>query len=76
MLDIRKHIKYVILIYFIIAFVLYKLKPNLIFDKNKIKSFGVGTRKTIFNYYIILIFISILLFYLSELLWIKKNNFL
>ena len=76
MLELRSHIKYVILFYLITAFILYKIKPTLMFNGNKIKEFGLGYGKTVFNYHIVLIFSSLIIFYIFELILVKKNNFL
>ena len=73
---VREHVKYIIIVYLLLAFLLYKLKPSMMFDDDKIKKFGVGPGKTVFSYHITLIFVSLILFYLFEVIWLKKNNFL
>ena len=72
----RNGIKYMIVIYSIIAILIYKLKPQLIFSKDKYKKFGVGPNKTIYNYHILLILLAFILFYIFEVMWLNKNNFL
>ena len=52
------------------------MKPDIMFDKDNVKKFGLGYGKTVFSYQLVLIFIAFLLFYIFELMWLKKNNFL
>ena len=76
MFEVRNGIKYVILLYILISVVLYYMKPDIMFDKDNIKKFGLGYGKTVFSYQLVLIFVAFLLFYIFELMWLKKNNFL
>lgn len=76
MLQIRSELKYVILVYIIFSLLLLQFKPKIMFENNKIKPFGIGTHKTIFNYNISLIFISLIIFFIFEICWLKKNNLL
>jgi hypothetical protein len=76
MFEVRPGIKYIILIYILVSLFIYKIKPDLIFKNEKMKQFGLGKNKTIFSFHTILIFIAFLLFYIFELIWLRKNNFL
>ena len=76
MFAVRNEIKYLILLYLGIALLIWYYKPNIVFNKNKTKNFGTGYKKSVFSYPIILVFLSILLFYIFEIIWSKKNNFL
>lgn len=75
MLEIRKGINIVIFIYVIGFFALFYYKPKLMFDGDKIKKFGVGNNKTVFNFHIVSIISALLLFYIYEIVWQRKNNF-
>ena len=48
----------------------------LMFKDNKPKEFGVGQNKSIFSYNISIIFIAIIMFYIFEIYWLKRNNFI
>ena len=76
MLQVRSGIKYLIIIYVVIALVIYRIKPQIMFTKDKYKKFGVGPSKTIYNYHIILMLLAFIIFYIFEVIWLKKNNFL
>ena len=76
MFEIRSGINILILIYIISFFALWHYKPQIMFNGNKIKPFGIGPNKTIFNFHIVTIVGAILLFYIFEIIWQKKNNFL
>ena len=76
MFEVRNGIKYLIFIYISISVGLYYLKPELMFDNDKVKKFGLGYGKTIFSYQLVLIFLAFILFYIFEIMWLRKNNFL
>ena len=76
MFEVRNGLKYIILLYIAVAFIIYYLKPDIMFDKDKVKKFGIGYGKTVFSYQIVTLFISFILFYFYEVMWLRKNNFL
>jgi hypothetical protein len=76
MLEFRKGISVIIIIYILLCYVLWYYKPKIMFQNNKIKQFGVGPHKTLFNYQIVIIFIAIFLFYFFEIYWGKTNNYI
>ena len=76
MLQVRTGIKYLIFVYIVLALIIYRIKPSVMFRKDKYKKFGVGPSKTIYSYHIILMLIAFMLFYIFEVIWLKKNNFL
>ena len=76
MFEVRNGIKYLILIYLSISLIIYKLKPEIMFDRDSIKKFGIGYGKTVFSYQLVLIFLALILFYIFEIVWLRKNNFL
>tara|TARA_B110000971_G_C19918962_1_gene458217 strand:+ start:11 stop:223 length:213 start_codon:yes stop_codon:yes gene_type:complete len=68
MLGLRNSTINVIVIYSIIGYLIWNTKPLMFFDESgKMKSFGLGTHKTVFYYPLILVFISIIVFYMFEL---------
>ena len=68
MLNIRFSTLYVIAIYIVISYIIWTYKPHVFFTKNgNIKSFGLGDDQTVFYYPMILIFLSIIVFYIFEL---------
>ena len=76
MFEVRNGIKYLIIAYISISIAIYYLKPELMFDKNNVKKFGLGYGKTVFSYQLVLIFLAFILFYIFEIVWLRKNNFL
>lgn len=76
MLEMRNGIDKLIFFYILISLSIWYFKPNIMFDGDKIRQFGLGTNKTVFNFYIVNIFIAIILFYIFEIITLKKNNFL
>ena len=76
MFEVRNGIKYLILIYLLISVIIWHYKPKIIFNEKNTKKFGTGYNKTVFSYHIVLIFLAITLFYIFEIVWSKKNNFI
>ena len=76
MFEVRNGIKYLILVYLFISIIIWYYKPKIIFNQKKTKNFGTGYNKTVFSYHVVLIFLAILLFYIFEIIWSKKNNFI
>ena len=76
MLEIRNGISLLIFVYIMSSLFIWHMKPKLMFKDNKVIKFGIGKGKTIFNFYIVNIFVAIIMFYLFEIVWLKKNNFL
>tara|TARA_B100000242_G_C43054660_1_gene493280 strand:- start:3918 stop:4070 length:153 start_codon:yes stop_codon:yes gene_type:complete len=46
------------------------------FKDGQVKEFGVGKNKSIFCYNIVILFLAIIMFYVFEIYWLKKNNFI
>ncbi len=76
MFEVRNGVKYLIILYLIISILIWYYKPKIIFNDEKTKKFGTGYKKTVFSYHIVLIFLAIILFYIFEIIWSKRNNFL
>ena len=58
----------VIIIYLVVAYLIWHVKPLVFFDEDgDMKTFGLGDDETVFYYPLILIFISIIVFYIFEL---------
>lgn len=62
----KNYIHCTIVIYILTMYMIYTLKPNIIFNKyGDLKRFGVGyTNKTILPFWLVSILVSILSFYL------------
>lgn len=68
MLNIRFSTLYVIAIYIAISYIIWIYKPAIFFNGDgTMKSFGLGEGQTVFYYPMILIFLSIIVFYIFEL---------
>ena len=76
MFEVRNGIPILIFFYIIFCVGLWYVKPKLMFKNKKMKKFGVGSNKTVFNYQIVIIVSALILFYLFEIVWLKKNNFI
>ena len=76
MFNVRSGLSLLIMTYISLCILLWCYKPKIMFNGNKIKQFGIGPNKTIFNFHIVTIVGAILLFYIFEIIWQKKNNFL
>jgi hypothetical protein len=59
MLSNKRPILISALIYILIIYILYEIKPEQLFINGKAKQFGVGKDKTLFPIYIISLIISI-----------------
>lgn len=75
MIEFRNSIPFLIIIYIFISYLIWNLKPKIMFQNGKMKQFGVGKNKSLFNYQIVIIFIAIFLFYFYEIYWVKINNY-
>lgn len=76
MFEIRNGLNVLIFIYILSCLTIWYIKPAFMFSGSNMKAFGIGNGKTIFNFYIVNIFIALLLFYIFEIISLKKNNFL
>lgn len=76
MFEVRNGIPILIFFYILFCVGLWYVKPKLMFKNKKMKRFGVGSNKTVFNYQIVIIVSALILFYLFEIVWLKKNNFI
>lgn len=71
---INFNLKYIIIIYLFIGIMIWVQKPKLIFDdQNNIKPFGVGKKKTIFYYPLILIVLACCIYFVFLSVFLKKN---
>ena len=58
----------VLLFYIILAVAVWYIKPTLFFtDEGDLKEFGLEDGKTIFYYPIVMVFMAIIIFYISEI---------
>ena len=82
MFQVRKGIHFVIFSYIILCLLIWHYKPSIMFEDNKIKKFGLGYGKTIWNYQITIIILAFMnsklvvgpiknIFYLIKLSFIK-----
>jgi hypothetical protein len=76
MFEVSKDFQFLVFIYICISAAIWYYKPNVMFKDNKIKPFGVGKNRTIFSYPIVLIIMSIIMFYIFQLIMLKRTNFL
>lgn len=77
MFSLRTSTKYVICIYLVIAYILWTYKPDIMFTSSgDMKEFGTTNGKTLIYYPLTLVLIAILLFYVAEIFYLKKNNML
>lgn len=68
MLSMRSSTVNVIIIYLVTGYLIWSIKPLIFFDEDgDMKTFGLGEDETVFYYPLILIFISIIVFYIFEL---------
>lgn len=60
MITIDDHMKKILALYLISCFVLYKMKPDIMFDKQgQFKQFGVGKDKTIAPFWLVTLLIGL-----------------
>jgi hypothetical protein len=64
---------YTIISFTIIIVVIYYTKPKVLFNKNKLKEFGIGYGKSLLPFPIISIFIAILIYLIF--FYIDKQNY-
>jgi hypothetical protein len=76
MFNVRSGLSLLIMTYICLCILLWCYKPKIMFNGNKVKPFGVGKHKSIFNYNVTIIFMAIIMFYIFEIYWLKKNNFI
>ena len=76
MFKMRSGLSLLIMTYICLCILLWTYKPSIMFKDNKPKEFGVGQNKSIFSYNISIIFIAIIMFYIFEIYWLKRNNFI
>ena len=70
MFDIDENLKYIILLFILLSFIIYKLKLDSMFHKNgKFKDFGTGSNKTLFPFWLVLLSLSSLIY-----IYIKSKN--
>lgn len=60
----NNYVKFTIISYIIISIIIWVKKPKLLFNKNSIKTFGIGPNKTIFYYPFILIILAIIIYFI------------
>ena len=76
MFKTRKGISFLIIMYIIFCILIWYYKPNIMFKDGQVQEFGVGKNKSIFCYNIVILFLAIIMFYVFEIYWLKKNNFI
>lgn len=63
MFTIDKNLQTVLIIFLFINFVVYKVKPEMIFNKDgEMKDFGVGHDKTITPFWLVTLSISLIIY--------------
>lgn len=69
---------YTFIVFGVIMALIYYTKPNMMFDKNKIKSFGIGKNKSLIPLPVMALIIAILLysifFYIDTINTATKNS--
>ena len=71
MFTIDKNLQTVLIIFLFINFVVYKLKPDMVFNKEgEMKDFGVGPEKTITPFWLVTLLTGIIIY----LCIIVRNN--
>ncbi len=76
MFEVRNSIHILIILYIVICLGIWYLKPTSMFNNKEVKPFGIGKDKTLFSYQLLTIILAVILYYLFEIMWLKKNNFL
>ena len=74
MLELKKFKLHIcILVYLILIGFIILLKPRFCYDNEKnLKQFGIGSKKTIFPLWLLIIFVALLSYYISNLIVIFK----
>lgn len=74
MITIDNNMGKVLLFYIVSCYFLYKMKPDIMFDKQgKFKSFGVGKQKTIAPYWLVTLLIGLLAYLFTK---VKSDIFI
>ncbi len=75
MLEIRNELHLVIFIYLLLGVLIWKMKPRIMFDnEGKMKQFGIGNKKSVFAFPMMVIILAIIIFYLFEIRMMYKAN--
>jgi hypothetical protein len=75
MLEIRNELHLVIFIYLLLGVLIWKMKPRIMFDnEGKMKQFGIGNKKSVFAFPMMVIILAIIIFYLFEIRMLYKAN--
>ena len=73
MISIDDNMKQVLGIYLVVCFLLYKMKPEIMFDKQgQFKQFGVGKQKTIAPFWLVTLLIGLVSYLFLR---VKKDSF-
>jgi len=63
MFTIDKNLQTVLIIFLFINFVVYKLKPDMVFNKeDEMKNFGVGPEKTITPFWLVTLSLTLIIY--------------
>jgi len=74
MINFDEYFKYTIILFIIISIIIWIKKPKLVFDTNgNMRNFGIGEKKTVFYFPIIIIFIAISIYYIFLNLYLRKS---
>jgi len=74
MFSFDEYLKYSVVVFLIISIYIWFKKPKIFFeDEGNIKSFGVGSNKTIFYYPFILIVLSIVIYFIFYSFYLRKS---
>lgn len=73
MFKIDKTLQTAIVIYFFISFIIYQMKPDMLFNVNgEFKDFGTGPNKTILPFWLVTLSLSLLVYLYIN---IKSDDF-
>lgn len=73
MFKIDKTLQTAIVIYFFISFIIYQIKPDMLFSENgEFKGFGTGPNKTILPFWLVTLSLSLLVYLYIN---IKSDDF-
>ena len=74
MINFDNYLKYTVFVFLVIAIIIWIKKPAIIFNEDKnIKPFGIGPNKTIFYYPLILIILSIIIYFIFFSIYLRKG---
>jgi hypothetical protein len=70
----NNRVKISILIYLLVTCIVYKIKPPIMFEKNKLKEFGVGSTQTLLSFPVFSMMSAIGIYYIFTMLCINYSK--